>query len=172
MCNASVFTLGLFEDGFLGQTAHVTSSKTPPVVIFDGECAVCNGAIRRLLRMDKAGALRITGSASDVGQALIARAGLPASIADESVVFVQGDQAWTHSTAIAKVISHLPYPYRLGAAMRFVPVPVRDAAYRFISNHRKKIDGADAACGVPTPALRTQWQRQLATMEEFTSGAI
>jgi predicted DCC family thiol-disulfide oxidoreductase YuxK len=143
-----------------------------PVVIFDGECAICNGAIRRILRLDRNEVFRITGNASDVGKALITRAGLPADITKSSVVFVEGSQAWTHSSAVVQVIARLPAPWKFAAALRVVPRPVRDAVYRLVANHRKKVEGADAACGIPTPKLREQWQRQLATMEDFEAGAI
>jgi predicted DCC family thiol-disulfide oxidoreductase YuxK len=143
-----------------------------PVVIFDGECAICNGAIRRVLKFDKHGVFRITGNASDVGKALIARAGLPADVTDSSVVVVHGNQSWTRSSAVLQVIAYLPYPWRVAAVARVVPKSVRDAAYRQIAKHRRKVEGADAECGIPSPELRDQWQRQLATMEQFDKGEI
>jgi predicted DCC family thiol-disulfide oxidoreductase YuxK len=143
-----------------------------PVVIFDGECAICNGAVRRLLQLDKKDVFRITGNGSEVGKALIARAGLPADITQSTIVVVEGTKSWTHSSAIVQLVSRLGMPWRLASATRVVPVRLRDAAYRRVAMHRKKIDGADAACGVPTPELRSQWQRRLATMEEFEAGTL
>jgi predicted DCC family thiol-disulfide oxidoreductase YuxK len=143
-----------------------------PVVIFDGECAICNGAIRRVLKFDKQGVFRITGNASEVGKALIARSGLPADITQSSVVVVHGDRSWTRSSAVLQVIAFLPLPWKMAAVARIVPRPARDFVYRQIAKHRRKVEGADAACGIPTPELREQWQRQLATMEQLDRGEI
>src|SRR6187551_2725878 len=76
-----------------------------PVVIFDGECGLCNGMVRFLIRADRYGVFRICGGNSEPGRALLRQANLSPDIAASTVVVVQGNRAWTHSSAVFYIAS-------------------------------------------------------------------
>ena len=81
-----------------------------PVVLFDGTCNLCNGAVQFILDHERGGALRFAALQSGAGGALLERAaGVEAARAllagasgdgdPDSVVLVEDDRAYTHSTA-------------------------------------------------------------------------
>ncbi|PRC42947.1 thiol-disulfide oxidoreductase, partial [Mycobacterium sp. ITM-2017-0098] len=57
-----------------------------PVLLYDGICGFCNGAVQTILRLDRGGSLRFAALDSDFGRNVIAR---HPDLADvDSVVFV------------------------------------------------------------------------------------
>ena len=140
--------------------------RSRPIVVFDGQCGLCNGFVAWLIRHDAAGQFVIAGSAGYVGKAVVARAGLEPDIT-ASTLLVWDGTANLRSNAVVAVARGLPFPWRMAAAMRIVPVAWRDALYRFVARRRPRIDVEDPACGVPPPDLVKQWRERLATLEDI-----
>jgi len=139
--------------------------RAPAVVVFDGECGLCNGFVAWLIRHDAEGRFLIAGSAGQVGKAVVDRAGLAPHIT-ESTLLVWDGTGHVQSDAVVAVAAGLPWPWRAATALRVVPVAWRDAVYRFIAARRPRIEAEDPACGVPPPDLVGRWQSQLATWED------
>lgn len=136
-----------------------------PLVIFDGECALCNGFVAWLIRHDARGAFLIAGSAGEVGRAAVLAAGLPDGITASTLVVWDG-RAYCRSDAVIRVARGLPWPWRAATALRAIPRPVRDAAYRAIAARRPRMTADDPACGVPPASLVTAWRSRLATLDD------
>ena len=138
------------------------------VVVFDGDCGLCNGFVAWLIRRDRAGAFRVTGSAGTVGREVLSRAGLGPEVAASSIVVWDGS-ATLRTDALARIARDLPWPWRAATALRAVPRPVRDAAYRAIAARRPRTPAADPACGTPPPALVARWRARLATADDIAA---
>ena len=83
---------------------------TPPVLLYDGVCGVCNGAVRTILRFDRHGTLRFAALDSDFARAVIARH--PRLEDLDSMVFVRdaggpGETVSTESAALLQVAEYL-----------------------------------------------------------------
>lgn len=139
------------------------------VVVFDGECALCNGFVAWLVVRDRAGTFLIAGSAGEAGGAALDAAGLPRSLAASTLVVWDGHKAFTRSDAVAAVASGLPWPWRAGAVVRWVPRIVRDGVYDFVAARRPKQAAEDAACGVPPAHLINVWRSRLATVDSVAA---
>ena len=50
-----------------------TDPSNPPVLLYDGVCGVCNGAVRTILRFDRRGTLRFAALDSDYARDVIDR---------------------------------------------------------------------------------------------------
>lgn len=133
-----------------------------PIVVFDGECGLCNGFVAWLVTHDRDARFLIAGSAGDVGKAVVARAGLPPETT-RSTLLVWDGEPHTQSAAIIAVLRGLPWPWNAAAAMWIVPAPWRDAVYRFIAARRPRIEAEDPSCGVPPPELAALWRSRLAS---------
>jgi len=140
-------------------------SDTSPIVVFDGECALCNGFVAWLVTHDPRGHFRIAGSAGDVGAAVVAAAGLDSQIT-ASTLLVWDGKAHVRSAAIIAVARGLPWPWRAIAGIRVVPRVLRDAAYGFIATRRPRMSADDPACGVPPPKLVELWRSRLASIAD------
>ncbi|NYI40915.1 thiol-disulfide oxidoreductase DCC family protein [Demequina lutea] len=138
-------------------------SNPSPIVVFDGECALCNGFVAWLIRHDARGHFLIAGSAGDVGAAVVAAAGLDSRIT-ASTLLVWDGTAHVRSGAIIAVARGLPWPWRVVAGIRVVPRFLRDAAYRYVASRRPRMRAEDPACGVPPADLVALWRSRLASI--------
>ncbi len=136
-----------------------------PIVVFDGECALCNGFVAWLIRHDRRGHFLIAGSAGDVGAAVMAAAGLDSHVASSTLIVWDGT-VHVRSSAIIAIAKRLPWPWRAVTAIRVVPKVVRDGVYRFIAARRARMHADDPACGVPPARLVTLWRSRLATLAD------
>ncbi|HJS35864.1 MAG TPA: thiol-disulfide oxidoreductase DCC family protein [Pseudoxanthomonas sp.] len=136
-------------------TTGVSSSANGPVIVFDGICVLCNGWVRFLLKQDRVGRYRFAAMQSDAGRALLAGHGLdpddPASF-----LLVDGDDAWTDSDAIQRVLTGLGGAWRLAGVMAVVPRVVRDPLYRSVARNRYRWFGT-MGCRVPTEEERARF---------------
>lgn len=141
---------------------------SPPqaIVVFDGDCGLCNGFVAWLIRHDPGRRFLIAGSAGEPGRATLEAAGLPASIAASSLVVWDGRAAALRSDAVARVADGLPWPWRGAAAVRIVPRRIRDAAYDAVARRRPRSPAEDPACGSPPPALIREWRSRPASVED------
>jgi len=136
-----------------------------PIVVFDGECALCNGFVAWLIRHDSRGHFLIAGSAGEVGAAVVAAAGLDSQIT-ASTLLVWDGTAHVRSGAIIAVARALPWPWRAVAGIRVVPRFLRDAAYRYVASRRPRMRADDPTCGVPPADLATLWKLRLASVAD------
>jgi predicted DCC family thiol-disulfide oxidoreductase YuxK len=136
------------------------------IVVFDGQCALCNGFVAWLVTHDARGRFLIAGSAGEVGAAVVARAGLAPEIT-ESTLLVWDGEAHLRSSAVVAVARGLPWPWRAAVAISAVPRSLRDAVYLFIARRRPRVQAEDPSCGVPPKELVDTWHARLATLEDI-----
>ena len=126
------------------------------LLLFDGECGLCNAVVRFLLRRDVAGRLRFARLQGEVGQATLRRLGLPTEDFD-SLVFLPdaaGAVARLRTDGVAAVLQCLPGGWtRLGRWLLVVPAPVRDFGYKLVARTRYALFGEY----VPRPLERPEW---------------
>jgi len=136
------------------------------IVVFDGECGLCNGFVAWLIRHDAAGRFLIAGSSGEVGKAVVARAGLEPEIT-ASTLLVWDGEAFVRSDAVIRVARALRWPWRAAGLVRCVPRSWRDTAYNYVAAHRPRVNATDPSCGVPPPGLVKQWRARLATLDDL-----
>ncbi|WP_235063438.1 thiol-disulfide oxidoreductase DCC family protein [Candidatus Halobonum tyrrellensis] len=129
-----------------------------PVLLFDGVCNLCNGAVRFVVRFDDAGTFRFAPLQSDVGQALLDRYGRSLSgDALDSVVLVEDGVAYEKSDAVLRVARRLDGPWPLAYPLTLLPRRLRDAAYDVVAANRYRVFGRSDECQIPPPELRERF---------------
>lgn len=128
-----------------------------PILLFDGVCNLCAGAVRFAIVRDREARLRFTPLQSPLGQELLRRHGYePGAV--ETVVLIDAAGAHDRSTAALRLLRHLPPPWRwIGPPLLLLPRRLRDAVYDFVARHRYRWFGRRDACLVPTPELRSRF---------------
>ena len=130
------------------------------LVVYDGECGFCNHSIRWLLRRDGKDRLRFAPSTDPAVAELLAGHGAQPFGKDpgrETVMVFRNigtplEELLVRSNAILACLRVLPQPWRmLGAMLRLIPRPLREAGYRFIARERYRIWGRYETCPIPTP---------------------
>ena len=128
-----------------------------PILLFDGVCNLCAGAVRFAITRDRDARLRFTPLQSPVGQELLRRHDCEPDALD-TVVLIDAAGAHVRSTAALRLLAHLPAPWRwLGPPLLLLPRRLRDAVYDFVARHRYRWFGRRDACLVPTPELRARF---------------
>ncbi len=127
-----------------------------PVILFDGVCNLCNGAVQFVIRHDPKSIFRFASLQSDAGQTLLKSHALPHTTFNSFVLLDKGI-AYTKSTAALRVAKKLPGVTRLLYGFIIVPNFIRNAVYDLISKNRYKWFGRQESCMIPTPELRSRF---------------
>ena len=148
------------------------------MLLFDGECGLCNRVVRMLLKWDRPGRLRFSALQGPAAQAFLRAQGLPTEDFD-SIVFIPDwsseAEARASSALMSSALGNKP-AYRLKtdgviAALRALdsggarilatvislfPSGFRDAGYRAIARWRYRFFGP----WQPQPLAREEWRRR------------
>jgi predicted DCC family thiol-disulfide oxidoreductase YuxK len=135
----------------------MTMSANAPVVLFDGVCNLCNGAVQFILDHDRTHALRFASLQSGGGRALLVEHGVRVPEGDpDTIVVIEGDRVYERSSAALRIARHLTFPFSAMRVFVIVPRPLRDLVYRFIAHNRYRWFGRTNECRIPTPELRAR----------------
>jgi len=126
------------------------------LVLFDGVCNVCNALILFIIDRDPREQFVFAPLSSEIGRAALAKHGLAQPELD-SVVLVEDGRAYSHSTAILRILGHLGGVWSLCWAGLVLPRFLRDWGYRYFARHRYAWFGKSDQCRVPTPELRRRF---------------
>ena len=122
------------------------------VILFDGVCNFCCWSVQFIIARDPKGHFRFASQQSDIGQSMLARAGLPAGTAD-TFVLVENKAIFTRSAAALKVAARLRWPWPLCGIFWLLPQSIRDWAYRLVARNRYRWFGQKDTCWVPGPEI-------------------
>jgi len=120
------------------------------IVFFDGNCNLCNGAVRFLLDRDGYGAFRFASLQSSYAEDFFATHGWDAREIDSIIVFDDGE-FFIYADAVVRISEKLPGVWRVGTWLRFLPKATRHALYRLVARHRYQLFGRRQSCRIPTP---------------------
>jgi predicted DCC family thiol-disulfide oxidoreductase YuxK len=133
----------------------VHESTTNPIVLYDGVCGLCNGAVQFLLKRDRHDRLRFASLQSDFAATLLGRHGVDHHDLDTVYVVLNPGEANEALLAksdaflqLAKVIGGVWGIARLG---KIIPRPIRNWLYDFVARHRYQVFGKYEACMLPDP---------------------
>jgi len=127
-----------------------------PVILFDGVCNFCNGAINFVLKQDRKSVFRFAPLQSEAGRRLLQQYNLPTEEFESFVLIDQG-KVYKKSNAALRVMNKLPWYWKESQIFRLIPTIFRDAIYDFIARNRYKWFGKKDECMVPTPEMRSRF---------------
>lgn len=125
------------------------------IVLFDGVCNFCNGAVNFIIRHDRDGRFKFAPLQSETGERLKREYSIPPDT--DSLVLVEGGKAYTHSTGALKIAKGLGGIWQLAYVFMLLPEPVRDWFYKTFAKNRYKWFGRKDVCMIPTPEIRERF---------------
>ena len=135
------------------------STKTTPltggVVLFDGTCAFCEGAVKFIAVRDPAGYFRFGASQTPAAEALLAAHGVTRQSA-RSLVLIEDGHVFLRSTASLRIARRLVWPWHVFGVLLLVPALLRDPFYRLVAAVRHRVAGRSNACELPPPEIRSR----------------
>jgi predicted DCC family thiol-disulfide oxidoreductase YuxK len=126
------------------------------IVLFDGVCAFCDGAVRFILEHECDDNLRFAPLESPVGRTLLAEHGLDPDDRT-SFVFINGAGAFVKSDATMWIATHLRGPWNWIRVFRGLPRWLLDIPYDIIARNRYAWFGKYDSCRLLTPELRSRF---------------
>jgi predicted DCC family thiol-disulfide oxidoreductase YuxK len=136
------------------------------LVIFDGQCGLCNRTVRWLVHRDQRDRLRFVAFESTSVAELLARQGIDAPDSESGSATILAVREFGHATevvlvrseAVLALLAELPRPWPLVAAvLRWIPRPVHDMGYRLIARWRYVLWGRLAQCPLPMAENRVKF---------------
>jgi predicted DCC family thiol-disulfide oxidoreductase YuxK len=115
------------------------------LVLFDSGCGLCCASVRFIAGRDPAGRFRFAALGSEAAGDALERHGLGRDA--NTLVLEEGGRAYTHSTAVLRVMRRLTGLWPLLYGFILVPRPVRDFAYSVVARNRHRLFGA--TCALP-----------------------
>ena len=131
--------------------------REPAIVLFDGECNLCDGLVQFLIQRDATGErFRYAAQQSEAGRALLAEQAMIPDLQDTIVVIADGKR-FTHSDAALAILRRMPFPWSLLSIGIILPKPIRDYLYRFVAKNRYRWFGKRDQCMLPTPERKARF---------------
>jgi len=135
------------------------SEPTAEMLFYDGHCGLCHGAVKFVVKRDRAGhAFRFAPLQGPTFEARVPaerRVGLPDSI----IVLTNEGALLARSDAVLHILRRLGGGWKiLAGVFAVIPRALRDAAYNFIARIRYGIFGRrDDLCPIMPPDLRARF---------------
>ena len=134
----------------------MNDAKNHKIILFDGVCNLCNGAVVFIINHDKKDLFRFTALQNEVGKELVFKLKIDTSKTD-SIILIDGDSFYIKSTAALKISRHLSGGYPLLYGFMIVPNFIRNWVYDLIARNRYGWFGKKDSCMIPTPELNSKF---------------
>jgi predicted DCC family thiol-disulfide oxidoreductase YuxK len=129
------------------------------ILLFDGHCSLCNGAVDFVLKRDTRKKLLLASIQGTAGQGVLKKYELPPSYLD-TLVLVEEGKVYLGSTAALRVARFLGGGWPLFYGLIIIPKGVRDRIYQWISEHRYQWFGRRDTCRMPTASESAHFLRE------------
>lgn len=127
-----------------------------PIIVFDGNCVLCSGWIKFVLKADTTSRFKFIVAQSELGEALYAHFGLKSEDYDTNMLLDKG-YVRVKSDGTLAMFAVLGWPWKALNIARIVPNGWRDKIYAHIAKNRIAWFGRPQSCYVPTPEQRARF---------------
>ncbi|MGB2203550.1 MAG: thiol-disulfide oxidoreductase DCC family protein [Pseudooceanicola atlanticus] len=125
-------------------------------IVFDGECVLCSGFFRFVLRHDRRAHFHFVIAQSELGTQMFHDLGLPTDDYQTNLV-VTGDEVHGGIDSFAAVMAKLPRPWPVLSVARVLPEAVKSPLYGLIARNRYAIFGRAETCLIPGPDITARF---------------
>lgn len=127
-----------------------------PLLLYDGDCGVCGGAVQLILRHDRRSQFHFAALGSQVARELLAEHDVQPDV--DSVVVLDGGRAFVRSEAIFRVLQRLGGAWHLLRIGQVIPRRWADAGYDWFARRRGRVSARlGLSCPVPTMEQRARF---------------
>lgn len=134
----------------------LANQDTSPIILYDGECAVCNRIVVILLRIDRHKQFLFCSLQSSQGQEKLRPFGIDSQKL-ESLVLIYNQKAYVKSKATIQIARLLAWPWRIISILTILPTKRGDKIYDFIARNRYRIMGRQQQCTIMKP----EWKQRI-----------
>lgn len=117
------------------------------IILFDGICNLCNGAVQFVFKYDRKKIFHFASLQSNSGQKLLKKYGLNTNDLD-TFVYIKNEKYFTRSKAGLLVLNDLGGIWKLFSIIKFLPEKFLDFIYDKIAKNRYRIFGKKDQCSM------------------------
>lgn len=126
------------------------------IVIFDGVCNFCNGAVNFIIKRDPEGVFAFTPMQSELARELMGKYSVP-NVGVDTFLLIKNGQCFVFSSAALEISRDLTGFWYLFYVLRLVPSPIRDTCYKLFARNRYKLFGRKDTCMVPSKEVKSRF---------------
>lgn len=121
------------------------------IVIFDGNCNLCNRSVNFIIQYDPNGIFKFASSNSKTAKKILNKNSIENL---DSLVLIENNSVYIYSTAVLRIVRKLKGLWKLLYILIIVPRPIRDFLYKTFARYRYKLFGQSC------PTLTTETRRR------------
>ena len=129
-------------------SGHKTDSDQAPVVLYDGECRLCNNSVNFIARRDRNGRLKMVSLQSEYGRGILASHQIQTDPLG-SMWLLEGARLTAKSTAMIRTSKYMDGAWPLCMVFLLVPRIFRDFIYDVVAHNRYRWFGKHDTCRLP-----------------------
>ena len=122
--------------------------KDHHIIIFDGVCNFCNGAVNFIIERDSSNVFKFSPMQSERAQELILKHKVH-DVGYDTFLLIKNEQCFVRTNAAFEITKDLDGPWFIFRAFRIFPCFFRDFVYRIFARNRYNIFGKRATCMIP-----------------------
>ncbi len=122
------------------------------IVIFDGVCNLCNGAVNFIIRRDPNKKFSFTPMQSESGKRLIGKYDAT-MVGVDTFLLIKNGQCYERTDAAIEIAADLTGFWSMFRFSKILPRSFRDYFYRLIARNRYKLFGRSEECVLPSPEV-------------------
>lgn len=105
-----------------------------PLILYDGNCILCNRAIQFILKHERNSALKFIDLDNSISKSIVG-ANFNSPYPDSIFLYLDGDLL-QESQAAFRILEYLKSPYSLVKVFSFLPTSFTDRLYRWVARNR------------------------------------
>lgn len=126
------------------------------VILFDGVCNLCNGAVNWIIKRDKQNKFKFASLQSVFGRQTIARYNLGEDYLN-TIVFLDNEKVYLRAEAVLRILKGLGGFYSLLYIFNALPSPILNFFYNIVARYRYRWFGKRDTCRVPTESEKAKF---------------
>jgi predicted DCC family thiol-disulfide oxidoreductase YuxK len=131
--------------------------KNKKIILFDGVCNLCNGAVQFIIKHDKKDTFRFVALQSEIGIEICNYIGVDRSEIDSIILYNPSVAYYYKSSAVIEIAEELGGIYSLVSVFKILPEKLRNYIYDYVAKNRYKWYGKKDSCMIPTPELKAKF---------------
>ena len=126
------------------------------LILFDGECNLCNGWVQFVISHDPEDLFRFASFQSPAGRRVSLENGIDPDDLKSFFLLSRGNLLFRSDAAIEVVIQFGGF-WRLFGGLLLIPKLLRDWIYSLVARNRYRLFGKRETCLMPTPELASRF---------------
>lgn len=136
---------------------HIHQHTEKALVVYDGVCNFCNGAVAFIIKRDKQALYTFTPMQSAYAQNIIQEKAV-STVGNDTFLLIKNGKVFLWSDAALEIAKDLSGFWFLFTAFKIIPRPIRDFCYRLFARHRIHLFGGTSTCQLPDNTVLSRFR--------------